>query len=588
MRSWISAVIALAASICCQTAGPKAGLRGKQGLVQRGASTEGGITAKSAGKRFGKQPVVDPNRDVLGEIGGHYFGANFDSSKFAFNPWEAVSSKPVPMVGNLQPVAPFDRLDRKRTNSWTGSAPIPPGEDQAAYNSQMPFDYIRPDKYPHMFPEDSAVVNNKDLAKDQDQEVRIEDRTIIARPDVLRNADAVAHLMGKDPYPLIAPADRVAPGPYPQSIEDKVETAYARYFTQVAGADKARKYYAEVVDDFNRVDTDGDNSLNEEEYNSEVEGRQNKSESEAAYLWRKFHHGSGEVGMSKLEYMRLAKSGFDLGEYYVNRSDLSTVMTLNPAPHTGFWGSGASCPPHTFVQGVKLKVMPTGTGDNTGVNCIKFKCSDGSEIQTAEGPDGSWSNWAECLPGQMVYKLKVRVQSYTMGQDNSGINDLSFGCRSSDLANTSTLIFNNQQQLVKAEEGFVRVGDNYVKRAYTTAEETGVVRAKGSVGISGGWSEDHSCGTSGLLCGAMVRLYSVEGAKDNMGVTDARFFCCSKDLDCTKTCEDAPNTAKCQNCLNKASKSHYKEVSEAAAGGEAASPAAATPPAPAPATLLPR
>mmetsp|Transcript_136320 Transcript_136320/g.240947 ORF Transcript_136320/g.240947 Transcript_136320/m.240947 type:complete len:599 (+) Transcript_136320:181-1977(+) len=569
MRTWFFAVLVSAFSAYSQAADPKAGLRGRHGLFQRSVGRDAVVSrltlrgrtdmehvaqkGESLTKSHSKGPEMPGFRDALSEMKGYYLGHNFDSSRLAVNPWDIILKRGINVVSELKPTAPFDRLDRRFTPSMTGAAPVPPGEDASSFNSQMPPDWNPPYKHNHLFPEDAAP--HKDLAKGHEGEVPIGDRNVVTRADVLRNQNWMMDAFGsQDPYPLVAPGDRIRPGPYPRSIEDNVDQKYAKYFTQMAENERERVFHAAAVKDYHRVDSDNDNVLSWDEYRGELEGHQKKKEDEARYLWRKFHHGNTD-SMSASEFKQLAVTGFDLGEDYVNRSvrsDVMGVLTFEKAPHIGFWGSGAACAPGSFVKGVQLKVKPTGAWDNTGVNALKFRCDDGKEVQTAEGPDGNWSDWAECLPGQRVFSVKARVQPFMTGQDNSGVNDLSFQCRSPDVVKNTRLLFSNNDQLTQVEEGYVLVDGSYVKASAATEAKAGIVRARGDVGLNGGWSEDQSCGTNGLLCGAMVRLMSDGVTKDNMGITDMRFMCCSKALDCSSVCQTTTQSTDCQACMAKA------------------------------------
>merc|ERR550537_1602379 len=90
----------------------------------------------------------------------------------------------------------------------------------------------------------------------------------------------------------------------------------------------------------------------------------------------------------------------------------------------------------------------------------------------------------------------------------------------------------------EASQGYVYVDGKYVKKSLTNAEEKQAVYGDGPVAKDGGWSEEMTCGMNGALCGAQGRLQNTPGIKDNMGVTDFRFFCCSMPVDCAVPCKE--------------------------------------------------
>lgn len=144
----------------------------------------------------------------------------------------------------------------------------------------------------------------------------------------------------------------------------------------------------------------------------------------------KFHQSSGP-SMNKDEFARIVRAGFDLGA--IARSDVAAVLTLPPgAPLRGFWGSGAKCPTGTYVAGVRLKIRPlAGAGhDDTGLNGVGLKCgggAKGAETKTVEGPDGTWTAWADCPEGQRVYSIRSRSQPYAASRDNAGTSWVRLG-----------------------------------------------------------------------------------------------------------------------------------------------------------------
>ena len=61
----------------------------------------------------------------------------------------------------------------------------------------------------------------------------------------------------------------------------------------------------------------------------------------------------------------------------------------------GSWGIWSRCPPGHYAFAVKVKTEDYQGSfyDDSGLNGIRLKCSNGWELSSAEGPDGQWSDW---------------------------------------------------------------------------------------------------------------------------------------------------------------------------------------------------
>lgn len=498
------------------------------------ASASASITNGKAGGLRGQQHKDSPQ---VQSISGHYFGLHFDESPFAVNPW--VTMKSARVVDDLDPTAPYDRLDRTRVSSLTGAAQVEPGKQSTEVGYTQP-DFVPPYLHPKPFPQEHVHTKRDGIM------IPIEDRMVVAYEDRLRlpNLDAsVLNPLGM--YPLVAPADKIG-STYPVAGLDKVPAHYDKFFDQTMMREANRMEQKKLTATFNRVDSDDDNAISSTEFDAEVKGRQKKTDEQAQVLWKQYHTSS-DPDMTAAEFEKMAKTGFYLGQKFVNRSDISGVLATPQAADLGFWGGGAACPAGKFIKGVQIKVKPNAdVGDNTALNCVKFKCDDDSEIQTAEGPDGAWTEWAECLKGQVIYAVSVRIMAYKFGQDNSGINDLMFKCRSAGQEESTTLMFGNNVPQSE-QQGYIFVNGVYVKRSLTTVDDKAVVVGQGVPATQGGWSEEITCGSSGGICGAQGRLFNVPGEKDNMGITDFRFFCCSKGKDCSTPCQQ-PTSTDCRAC----------------------------------------
>jgi len=473
-------------------------------------------------------------------VSGHYFGLHFHDSPAAVNPW--VTEKSARIVDDLDPVAPLDRMDKTLRTSYTGAAPVTPGKSEAAIGYTQP-DFVPPYLHPRPFPKEIPPRDANGIM------IPLEDQVVVAHEDRLRSHGNMQNML--DPlnmYPLVAPAEKINPGPWPVATLDAVPATYDKFFDQSQQRDYERKNAKKLVDAFTRVDEDKDQAISHTEFEAEVKGHQKKTDDQAQVLWNQYHT-SEDPDMSRSEFYALAKTGFDLGKKFVNRTDISSTLTPPNSINMGFWGGGAACPNNTYIKGAQIKVKPISAdgSDNTAMNGVKFKCEDDSTIQTAEGPDGAWTGWAECEKGQRVHSVSLRMQAYSVGQDNTGINDLLLKCWSKGHEDETTLMFGPEKPPQQDQTGYIFVNGAYIPKSQTDVDDKAVKVGKGTTANAGGWSEELDCGETGALCGAQGRLFQVDGNKDNIGMTDIRLFCCSDSIDCSGPCADKTST-ECKAC----------------------------------------
>jgi hypothetical protein len=538
-----------------------------------GGAADGGGGKAGALRGNGKQPTGGP----LDTISRHYFGLTFDDGPFGQNPYAVYKSARV--VDDLDPTAPYDRVDRTWVPTLSGSQSAQPGTEAqdvppAQYGGARP-DYVPPYLHPRPFPEEYPPKQKHDVI------IPLKDKEVIAHIDRLRFKDFDENLFNPlGMYPLTAPADKINNGPYPVAGLDKVPKLYDRYFDQSYQREAERQTAKMLNKQFKQV-SGNDTAISHAEYDNELQGRQGKTPEQADNLWNEYHIAEID-DMTKNEFMNLAKTGFDLGKDFLARQDLSAILKPPQAANMGYWGGGKACPTGTYITGAAIKVMPTSdTADNTGLNGVKFKCGDGSEIKTVEGPDGAWTDWAECPAGQKAHSVSIRIKAYTIGQDNSGINDLMFKCRSEAGDQHSTLMFGTKVPQ-QDQTGYVFVNGAYIPKSQTTVDDEAFIVGNGTPGTEGGWSQELLCGVNGALCGGQGRLFHSEAAvapvtamlqvdshasrgnhshasrgnldQDNMGITDFRFYCCSADMDCSAPCAADAGGEKCLSCQSQAMK----------------------------------
>ena len=93
----------------------------------------------------------------------------------------------------------------------------------------------------------------------------------------------------------------------------------------------------------------------------------------------------------------------------------------------GNWGKWQHCAQGEYVTGMKVKserfqgnalmswihVLSGGDmwKDDSGINAIRLKCSDGKELISAEGVEGEWSHWVNVEEGKKHGRMGTLVRN---------------------------------------------------------------------------------------------------------------------------------------------------------------------------------
>jgi len=506
-------------------------------------------------------------------------GRTFVDSPVAVNPWNGWTAGAESILGTLNPAAPMDRLDEGSAGaSLTGAEPLAPDavqwgpkKNHASREVQMQPDWLPPNHNAPPFPADHPVP----VHIEDNPLIDMKGRQMFARPDVLRKqskgflSDFTKGLAGEDNsanYPLVAPAEEMPQGPWPVAPGDVIGNKVAGYLAESHERELELRNFRADKQSFRNTDLNRDGVISPEEFKSEVEDRQGKTGDEMRALWDEYHTSPLET-MTEPEFGRLARTGFNIGAIKRNitsvispgqhQSSFNDQGAQELAVDRGFWGSGASCPGNSFVIGAALKRMAYGTAtnhDNSGLNAIRLVCEDGTVINSAEGRDGDWSAVMNCPPGQILFGVRIRMQAFKIGIDNSGVNDLQFMCKVKPAptpppplgpyAEVGTPQYNHGGDgFIRSVMGSGSLGANGMDAAKYYG---GVGRKEANVivddkfasvlpashlvfpngPIEGGWMTDTGCSTFSGICGAQVRLRIDMDEGDDIGVTDLRVYCC--------------------------------------------------------------
>ncbi len=116
--------------------------------------------------------------------------------------------------------------------------------------------------------------------------------------------------------------------------------------------------------------------------------------------------------------------------YCYNRTG-SLVQRISPHPgYWGYWGEAVSCSKNNFFTHFRLKgegTLPPG-GDDTSVNSVAFRCSNGATLEGGNGgPFGNWWEW-QFPPNNnsAICGVKARTESPQGNGDDTALNSLEF------------------------------------------------------------------------------------------------------------------------------------------------------------------
>jgi len=116
----------------------------------------------------------------------------------------------------------------------------------------------------------------------------------------------------------------------------------------------------------------------------------------------------------------------------------ATAMKILQSPSItgwGDWGSMEKCPTGTYVVGMQLKVesRQPGLHDDTGLNGIRFFCSDLSASEPVKGTIqstvGQWGTWrSEFFCNGVVTGFQLRSETSQADKDDTAANNLRVFC----------------------------------------------------------------------------------------------------------------------------------------------------------------
>ena len=100
---------------------------------------------------------------------------------------------------------------------------------------------------------------------------------------------------------------------------------------------------------------------------------------------------------------------------------LSVWIEPYAATSWGNWGAIKKCRGSNYVVGVQQRIEAPINGDDTALNAIRFTCSDGEVLISAEQYWGGW--WSKKSTPSNTYFTGIQLRSESnQGKNNSMLN----------------------------------------------------------------------------------------------------------------------------------------------------------------------
>nr|XP_060637972.1 vitelline membrane outer layer protein 1 homolog [Anolis sagrei ordinatus] len=96
----------------------------------------------------------------------------------------------------------------------------------------------------------------------------------------------------------------------------------------------------------------------------------------------------------------------------------------------GHWSEIRWCPADGVLRAFQLQTEPDqGAGDDTSVNNIRFRCSNGLTLEEVGGPFGDYSEWSNTCYKGGICGMQTKQESYRGAfMDDTALNDVRFFC----------------------------------------------------------------------------------------------------------------------------------------------------------------
>ncbi|XP_036051141.1 vitelline membrane outer layer protein 1 homolog [Onychomys torridus] len=120
----------------------------------------------------------------------------------------------------------------------------------------------------------------------------------------------------------------------------------------------------------------------------------------------------------------------------VKENRYASIVDVTNGGTWGDWAWPEMCPDGYFASGFSIKVEPPQgiPGDDTALNGIRLHCTRGNAKQNThvvESQSGSWGSWSEpvwCPGTHFLVAFSLRVEPFSFPGDNTAVNNVRFRC----------------------------------------------------------------------------------------------------------------------------------------------------------------
>lgn len=138
--------------------------------------------------------------------------------------------------------------------------------------------------------------------------------------------------------------------------------------------------------------------------------------------------GSRAVSYASRNDLNQGPDFTSLNAVQLNCDDAGASFVTSTQGPNGQMGPGRGCAAGAALSAFQLRVQPNGVdADNTAVNTIRFRCTDGVELTSAGNQIGTFGAYSgDCVNG--ICGIQTRVKAEDAATDNTAVNDVRFEC----------------------------------------------------------------------------------------------------------------------------------------------------------------
>ena len=234
-------------------------------------------------------------------------------------------------------------------------------------------------------------------------------------------------------------------------------------------------------------------------------------------LQRQFIPESEQIDIGPLSFMDLR---------HVNGVGITSARVLYERTTSwGDWRNPSQCKGKSYIVGYNQRVEPSkggGDNDDTGLNAVRFRCSDGTLLEPYGAPHGYWENEATCPPGEyaigFLAKVEISQGDGLVGADDTAMNGIQLICGTQHSGKRR--VSGNQWEV--GPLSFVKAG-NEAPFGNWFPEELINKSGKSGIFIVSESAQQYIAPRGYAFIGAQTKIEDYKADQDDTGMTDIKF-----------------------------------------------------------------